>query len=237
MSTLNSTETRVGIALLSVEVRNTRYKYLPRVITCLGMTISHCFGTSNKQNNDNHKINLSSEPSNVNLRRLRLSLFSLECLPTTFLDFSRRRVRQHDEPCQDVSILSLTSTRGKPCKCLNMSLSSWNRAFQPPPHLPYVQGWPGILGVEPERKAPALHGVSSAGSFTRSHSKVGKCIHIRRKIPQTLELRVGSHQIKCKMILIELVRIEVLPGSGKPDVYQPFDIVREGAHLCLMVCV
>jgi hypothetical protein len=35
------------------------------------------------------------------------------------------------------------------------------------------------------------------------------------EIPQTLELRVDSHQVKCKMILIELVRIEVLPGSGE----------------------
>lgn len=31
---------------------------------------------------------------------------------------------------------------------------------------------------------------------------------------QTLELRTGSHPVKCKMIQIELVRIEVLPGSG-----------------------
>ncbi|KAJ9093120.1 hypothetical protein QFC19_008463 [Naganishia cerealis] len=58
--------------------------------------------------------------------------------------------------------------------------------FQPLPNLPYVQGYPGIIG-SPYRKPPAVQGL--------------------------LEVRVGKDQIKAKQIQIEFIQVEHLPGS------------------------
>ncbi|GHJ85796.1 hypothetical protein NliqN6_2198 [Naganishia liquefaciens] len=58
--------------------------------------------------------------------------------------------------------------------------------FQPLPNLPYVQGYPGIIGSA-HRRPPAVQGL--------------------------LEVRVGKEQIKAKQIQIEFIQVEHLPGS------------------------
>lgn len=72
--------------------------------------------------------------------------------------------------------------------------------FQPLPNVPFLQGWPGIVGHEPWRKAPAVQGL--------------------------LEVRPGNHQVKARHIQIELVRIETLPGgqSGLTTVGSPVTV-------------
>jgi hypothetical protein len=123
-----------------------------------------CFAT----NKHNPSPQISTQQGTV----INIVVFLGYCLPhppfqlhsdtSTFvaLDLSRLGSRQHDDPCQDVSSSAIASTRREIQTTLKDFTLWYSRAFQPPPHLPYVQGWPGILGSEPDRKPPALHGVS-----------------------------------------------------------------------------
>lgn len=66
-------------------------------------------------------------------------------------------------------------------------MSHIKMTFSALPNIPFLQGWPGILGSEPFRKPPAVHGV--------------------------LELRLTSKEVKARYIQISFVRIETIPSS------------------------
>ena len=75
-------------------------------------------------------------------------------------------------------------------------------------------GWPGILGQEPWRKPPAVHGVSD-DRIVRGRPIIVAQVRFFVFAPsQLLEFRPGSSGVKARSIQVEFVRIETMPGGG-----------------------